>query len=43
MVVVELFVPVPDAGGGKAGGEEAGTVVDVVLVAPAAVDVDAAQ
>jgi hypothetical protein len=43
VVVVELLVGVADAGGGEAGGEEAGAVVAVVLVAPAAVDVDAAQ
>src|SRR6267154_2908319 len=43
VVVVEFLVAMPDAGGGEASGEDARAVVDVVLVAPAAVDVDAAK
>jgi hypothetical protein len=41
MVVVELFVHVADPRFGKPLREDPGAVVDVVLVAPAAVDVDA--
>ncbi len=43
MVVVEFLVAVADAGLGEALGEDARALVDVVLVAPAAVDGDAAQ
>src|SRR5437773_12025662 len=43
MVVVELLVLVPDARGGEARGEDARAVMDMELVAPAAIDVDAAQ
>ncbi|HXM84085.1 MAG TPA: hypothetical protein VN929_19495 [Burkholderiales bacterium] len=43
MVVVEFFVAMRDARLGEAPGEDAGAVVDVVRVAPAAVDVDAAE
>ncbi len=40
VVVVEFLVAVPDAGLGEALREDARTVVDVVLVAPAAIDVN---
>jgi hypothetical protein len=43
VVVVEFLVAVADAGLGEALGEDARAIVDVVLVAPAAVDGDAAQ
>jgi len=43
MVVVEFFLAAPNAGPGKALGEDARAIVDMVLVAPSAVDVDAAQ
>src|SRR6266850_3172911 len=43
VVVVELLVFVADAGAGEARGEDAAAVMDVELVAPAAIDVDAAQ
>src|SRR3990170_4872580 len=43
VVVVEFLVSVADAGLGEPGGQDARAVVNVKLVAPAAVDVDAAQ
>ena len=42
VVVVELLVGVADAGRGEALRQDARAVVDMVLVAPAAVDIDAA-
>ena len=42
MIVVEFFVGVGDAGRGQALAEDARAEVDVVLIAPAAIDVDAA-
>ena len=43
MVVLEFLIDVADAGGGEALRQDARAVLDVVLVAPAAVDEDAAQ
>src|SRR5260221_11995680 len=43
VVVGEFLVAVPDSGRGEARGQDARSVVDVVLVAPAAVDIDAAK
>src|SRR5487761_2749577 len=43
VVVVEFLVAMADAGCGQARGQHPAAVVNVVLVAPAAVDVDAAQ
>src|SRR5690242_7734292 len=43
VVVVELLVGVPDAVLGERLGEKPAAEVDVVLVAPAAVDIDASQ
>ena len=43
VVVVELLVGVPDAGLREAFGQDPRPVMDMVLVAPAAIDVDAAQ
>src|SRR5947207_8284881 len=43
VIVVELLVLVLDAVRGEARGEDASAVMDMELVAPAAIDVDAAQ
>jgi hypothetical protein len=43
VVIVEFFVAVADSRFGEALREDARAVVDVVLVAPAAVDMDAAE
>jgi len=43
VIVVEFLVAVPDAGIGEALQQDARAVVDVVPVAPAAVDVDARE
>ena len=43
MRIVEFLVSMPDAGLGQALGQDARPVMQVVLIAPAAVDVDALQ